>query len=86
MVNSLSLLDFIELEIKFQMSCKQYMHAKEYSQQSNFHDNRFLSVLSFNYSSANTLSVKKIPVVLRPVIKLPVKSMASIGPRRKAEI
>ena len=30
--------------------------------------------------------MKKIPVVLRPVIKLPVKSMASIGPRRKAEI
>ena len=26
-----------------------------------------------------TLSVEKIPVVLRPVIKLPVKSMASIG-------
>ena len=33
-----------------------------------------------------TLSVKKIPVELRPVIQLPVKSMASIGPRRKAEI
>ena len=28
-----------------------------------------------------TLSVEKIPVVLRPVIKLPVKSMASIGTR-----
>ena len=36
-----------------------------------------------------TISVEKIPVVLRPVIKLPVKSMASIGTneiRTKAEI
>ena len=37
-----------------------------------------------------TLSVEKIPVVLRPVIKLPVKSMTSIETheeiRRKAEI
>ena len=36
-----------------------------------------------------TLSVEKIPVVLRPVVKLSVKCMASIGTqeiRRKAEI
>ena len=33
-----------------------------------------------------TLSVEKIPVVLRPVIWLPVKSMASIGAQEKAEI
>ena len=30
-----------------------------------------------------TLSVEKIPVVLIPVIKLPVKSMASIGTQEK---
>ena len=37
----------------------------------------------------HTLSVEKIPVVLRPVIELPVKIMASIGTQeisRKAEI
>ena len=47
----------------------------------------FLDVGQIN--PERTLSVEKIPVVLRPVIKLPVKSMASIGIqeiRKKAEI
>ena len=41
---------------------------------------KMCTVLQYTCNSVQyTLSVEKIPVVLRPVIKLLVKSMASIG-------
>ena len=48
------------------------------------HERLLTSIVGFMKESSLTLSVEKIPVVLRPVIKLPVKSMASIGTQEKS--